>query len=351
MPKKCQVVRPRCMNLSLDVHECAVAYPFVPMPVGMFFTIGPTEWAVGDKQSAKVKQTGDGLIKLGHDCEYLRPHLFFPIPTPEVIMWLVHSATGSSETVWASFKTKHDDEPTALMFLDFDIGWMALLNQLNCGDLPVNPNVVSIQTPTNVYAGMSLGDVLACALRIIVEAALAWLVKKVQSKVSKWASKKLEGSAVARLAHKAERAIERSEKKVHTLLASKLVKAPLLRGLADKVLDQRQLRAAAQVLMRNAGDPMRHKLATEAVNKALMRTAGPVVDAAQDDAEEALASEAGDWLKDRYDLRVNPIELVVSPADALSELVAGDHSAHYDYVAALVDGRHATPPEEAHRER
>lgn len=348
MPKKCQVVRPGCMNFSLDVHEGAVQLPFVPVPTGMYFTVGPTEWIVGNKQNAKVRQTGDGLIKLGHDCEYLRPHLPFPVPCPEVIFWALHSATGSSKTAWGSFKTKHGDDPIALMFLDFDIGWMALINQLNCGDLPINPNVVSIQAPTNVYAGMSLGDVLTCTLQIIVDAVLSKLIEAVSSRVSKWASKKLERTVVGKLVEKSEAFVERSEEKASMGIASKLLKAPLLRGFVDRSMTQRQFRAAAQVLMRSKSNPLRHELAEKAVALVRSRVEHQLTEKLSavvgDVAEEAL-SALGERIEKRYDLPVNPVDAVLSPSDTLGELVGEEVSAHYDYIAALIDGRPYSPPE------
>jgi hypothetical protein len=79
------------------------------------------------------------------------------------------------------------------MFLGFG-SCVAVINQADCGDLWFNPTILSVQRPTNVFAGMSLGDFLGCLFLIIVDAILSKLLEKLfdkvlgklKGKLSKW---------------------------------------------------------------------------------------------------------------------------------------------------------------------
>lgn len=79
---------------------------------------------------------------------------------------------------------------------------MAVINQADCGDLWYNPTILSVQAPTNVFAGMSLGDILGCLLMILIDGAASKLLEKVLGKLTdrftKWLAKTPLGSSAIR---------------------------------------------------------------------------------------------------------------------------------------------------------
>ncbi len=339
---KCQVVRPLCLNIAIDMHAAAIQAPFIPLPKGWYFNIATTEWAVGDKQHGTVKEKGDGLIKLGHDCMLLRPHLPFPVPCPEVIFWAVFTALGSSKTAWASFKTRHGGNPTAVMFLGFG-SCVAVINQMDCGDLPVNPTILSVQAPTNVFAGMSLGDILGCLALILVDALLSKLLDKIGSKIGSKLGKWFEKTAIGK-------ALKEAEEKLSSKIASKIMKAPGIRSLVDKAVAANQFRYATKILLQYKNNPFRHEMAERAVQRAESMLQHKFADQIKEQVlakgKEKVAGMLGDKLKEANHLPVNPLNVALNPKDVIKDLVKGENSASGDRFGALIDGRPYTPPRE-----
>lgn len=373
MAMKCQLVRPGCWNFAVDMHCAAIQWPFIPLPKGWYFNAASTEWAVGDKQHAKIRESGDGLIKLGHDCQFLRPHFPFPVPFPEVIFWAVFTALGSSKTVWASFRTKHGGEPTAVMFLGFG-SCVAVINQADCGDLWFNPTILSVQRPTNVFAGMSLGDFLGCLFLIIVDAILSKLLEKLfdkvlgklKGKLSKW----LKSTKLGKYFDDLGKKFAKLSAKLNTKIASTLMKAPGLRSLVSKSVGQNQFRYATKILLQFKNNPLRHELAQNAVDRAqgmlekkfgemlgkqlVKPVAEKVVGAGAQSllglpvnpvkaVTNPLATASGAVTK-AVGLPVDPVKAVTKPHDVITDLLKGGNNANADRLGALIDGRPYTPP-------
>lgn len=373
MAMKCQLVRPGCWNFAIDMHAAAIQWPFIPLPKGWYFNAASTEWVVGDKQAATVRESGDGLIKLGHDCQFLRPHFPFPVPFPEVIFWAVFTGLGSSKTVWASFRTKHEGNATAVMFLGFG-SCVAVINQADCGDLWWNPTILSVQRPTNVFAGMSLGDFLGCLFLIVVEAVLTKLLEKLfdkalgklKGKLSKWFKSTKLGKYLDDLGKKAAKLSE----KVNNKLASLVMKAPGIRSLVDKAVAANQFRYATKILLQFKNNPLRHQLAENAVNRAermltekFAKQLGtqlvkPVAEKVIGAGAQSLLglpvnpvkavtnplATGSAYASQRLGLPVDPVRAVTKPADAIGDLLKGPNDVNGERLGALIDGRPYTPP-------
>lgn len=339
MAMKCQLVRPLCLNIAVDMHAAAIQWPFIPLPKGWYFNIATTEWVVGDKQHGTVKQRGDGLIKLGHDCQYLRPHLPFPVPFPEVIFWAVFTALGSSKTVWASFKTKHGGNPTAVMFLGFG-SCVAVINQADCGDLWYNPTILSVQVPTNVFAGMSLGDILGCLLMILIDVLLSKLLEKVLGKLTDRFTKWLAKTPLGKLLAKAK-------DKVSNKLASILMKAPGIRSLVQKAVAANQFRYVTKILLQYKNNPFRYQMAQNAVDRAESMLTKQFAKQLEKQVVDKVIGKGtgavGDAIKSATGLPVDPIKAATKPADVITDLIKGENNANVERFASLVDGRPYTP--------
>ncbi len=312
---KCQLLRPGCLNVGVDLHGAAIQWPFVPLKWGLYATVAKTEWITGDRQHGTVKQSGDGCIKLWHDCMLLRPHIPLVFPFPELLFWIVFSALGSSKACWGSFRTKHGGNFTAVVLLGNGSN-VGVINQLNCGEPVPVPNVLSIQTPTTVFADVNLGDFLGCLAAIAVDVLIALLVRKVSSKLKK----------------------PGFTDKLGRRLASKFIQAPVVRNLVNRATDKEVTSITTRVLTQFAESPFRYSMAQKGVDRVMERFTNQLGDLL---GQRVISGATVKGAKTVWSLFGNDMKGAVglpnrAPGDPAQPNIM---QRGYERIAQLVDGR------------
>jgi hypothetical protein len=187
VPFSCQLLRPTCLVLGIEVHDGLGLTPIgVPAPSKtMWASIGTSGGIPGiaDLPAATVWGGGEQIVRREHDTKLMRPHLsiinFLPPPpavtvTPVVDLGLfvVNTLLGATTPIWAAMtvKAKFDagEKPVAVIMLLPGL-CAGSANQMVCSD-PCNlPMSTSVQMPTTVYAGMSGGDIVAGLIAMAVD--------------------------------------------------------------------------------------------------------------------------------------------------------------------------------------
>jgi hypothetical protein len=142
-----------------------------------------TYYGMGDSPVANVIICGEPAVQKGADSKYLRPHVVVVgITPPNVIVgpfidlgfFVLVIAVGCSKPIWGPTTVKVAGKAIAVI----GIPYVPLnpLNQLICSDPCDLPLGSGVQMPSNVFAGMSLGDYLLCLVSLAVDMLVSFVL-------------------------------------------------------------------------------------------------------------------------------------------------------------------------------
>lgn len=185
----CMPVRTLCLVIGREFHG-ALGVPVPPVPpvapskLTLYISAITSYYGVGDAPVANVIVCGEPAIQKGSDSKYFRPHVTVVsvvppnIAFPGVIVDLGFIAFvfifGASKTIWGPTSVKVSGKAIAVIgipFVPFNP-----FNQLVCSDPCDLPLGSGVQMPSNVFAGMGIGDYLLCVVSMAIDMLVSFLL-------------------------------------------------------------------------------------------------------------------------------------------------------------------------------
>lgn len=187
----CMPVRTLCLVTGRELHGAlgtlilppAPPVPFTPSDMSLWVSAITTYYGMGDPPVANVLICGEPAVQKGADSKYLRPHIVIVgIVPPNVIVgpiidlgfFVLVIAVGCSKPIWGPTSVKVAGKSIAVMGIPFVP--LNPFNQLVCSDPCDLPVGFGIQMPSNVFAGMSLGDYLLCVVSLAIDMLVSFVL-------------------------------------------------------------------------------------------------------------------------------------------------------------------------------
>ena len=252
MTVKCQLLRPHCLVLGLELHSALGMLGPVPMlsEHSGWLSAGMLGGGIGgDEPASKVKGSGTGVIRKSHASGQPREH-FLPIPgAPPVLFPLIlmdlglyrlHANSGEAKAAWSAgtVKAGFGGETHSLAVLQMCpplcVGGA---DHVVCSDPISSPITIAAQIPNSVFAGFTNEDLVAGVVTFAVDALIDHVVNALCSAVVGRAARRLANAVVNGAA---ERLLRRSEAAVVRSLVRTLEAAS-----AKPFLEEMQGQAAA----------------------------------------------------------------------------------------------------------
>jgi hypothetical protein len=187
----CMPVRTLCLVIGRELHGAlgtliappAPPVPFTPSQMSLWVSAITTHYGMGDPPVANVIICGEPAVQKGADSKYLRPHVVIVgIVPPNVIVgpvidmgfFVLVIAVGCSKPIWGPTTVKVAGKAIAVMAIPYIP--INPYNQLICSDPCDLPVGFSAQMPSNVFAGMSLGDYLLCLISLAIDMVVSFIL-------------------------------------------------------------------------------------------------------------------------------------------------------------------------------
>jgi hypothetical protein len=234
MPVACQIVKPACLVIGMMERHTGLGLTPIGIPAPnpntfwmSIFTIYNSGILGDEKSSSVYSNNSSSFIKRAHDSKHMRPHIVLfsipPIVVPPVAdlgLMAVVIALGSAKTMWGPFSIKAEiaDSQNPAVVLVPPGSFVGIANFLLCSDPVAIPNLVNVQVPNTVFAGMAPGDIVGCLVAAALDMALSFLLDKIMEwgpikgvvgKVSAYLGAKLSGVLGKVLSQKAMKFLTR----------------------------------------------------------------------------------------------------------------------------------------------
>lgn len=186
----CMPVRPSCLVIGRELHGALGTnmvppppVPFVPSDMSLWVSADNTYYGQGDKPVATVIICGEQAVQKGADTKYLRTHVVIIGILPPTVQvgpivdlgfFILVIAVGCSKPLWGPPSVKVAGKSIAVMGIPFVP--LNPFNQLVCSDPCDLPVGFGVQLPSNVFAGMSLGDYLLCVVSLAVDMLVSFVL-------------------------------------------------------------------------------------------------------------------------------------------------------------------------------
>lgn len=187
----CMPVRTLCLVTGRELHGAlgtlilppAPPVPFTPSQMSLWVSAITTYYGMGDAPVANVIICGEPAVQKGADSKYLRPHIVIVgIVPPNVIVgpivdlgfFVLVIAVGCSKPIWGPTSVKVAGKSIAVIGIPFVP--LNPFNQLVCSDPCDLPVGFAMQMPSNVFAGMSLGDYLLCLVSLAIDMLVSFIL-------------------------------------------------------------------------------------------------------------------------------------------------------------------------------
>ena len=187
----CMPVRTKCLVLGRELHGALgtlIAPPAPPVPfksstMSLWLSASTTHYGIGDPPVPDVIICGEPAVSKGADSKYLRPHVVVvgvippnvqvgPIVDLGFIILVI--AVGCTKPIWGPRSVQASAKSVAVIAIPYSP--FCPFNQLICSDPCDMPIGVSLQMPSSVFVGMSLGDYLACMVSIAADMLLSFIL-------------------------------------------------------------------------------------------------------------------------------------------------------------------------------
>lgn len=217
----CMPVRTLCLVIGRELHGALgvpvpPVSPVAPSKLTLWISAITSYYGVGDPPVANVIVCGEPAIQKGSDSQFARPHvtvlsivppnIVFPAVVIDLGFFVFVIGFGCSKTIWGPTSVKVAGKAIAVMGIPFVP--INPFNQLVCSDPCDLPVGFGAQMPSNVFAGMGLGDYLRCLVSLAVDMIVSlvlnlifggldflgtFLGKNVMAKIEKFLGPKLVG--------------------------------------------------------------------------------------------------------------------------------------------------------------
>jgi hypothetical protein len=187
----CMPVRTKCVVLGRELHDALgtllpASVPFTPSKISLWLSASATYYGFGDKPVAKVMICGEPAVNKGADTTFCRPHVsvigMVPPnvqvnPIADLGFFVLVILAGGTKTVWGPRSVQADSKSVAVIAIPYSP--FCPFNQMICSDPCDMPIGVSLQMPSSVFAGMTLGDYALCVVNIAADMLLSFILNMI----------------------------------------------------------------------------------------------------------------------------------------------------------------------------
>ncbi|AKT37997.1 hypothetical protein [Chondromyces crocatus] len=170
----CCVIANNHWMYGLDLHQGFPALIFAPMiPYAPHVVVARVRWGpwtgASSKEATTVQTPGGNVISKVFDIGALIPHVTFPA-LDHIVWMLLYTLLSSSQGHFGVASVVTDKGPIAVALM------LNVNPQLDCGTIPLPTGVV--QADNTVVAGLTLGDLIAGLLSMLLTGVVTWGIGK-----------------------------------------------------------------------------------------------------------------------------------------------------------------------------
>ena len=187
----CMPVRTKCVVLGAELHDALGTLvppgtPFTPSKISLWLSASATYYGFGDKPVEKVMICGEPAVNKGADTTFCRPHVsvvgMFPPnvqvkPITDLGFFVLVILAGGTKPVWGPRSVQADSKSVAVISIPYSP--FCPFNQMICSDPCDMPIGVSLQMPSSVFVGMTLGDYALCVINIVADMLISLLLNMI----------------------------------------------------------------------------------------------------------------------------------------------------------------------------
>jgi hypothetical protein len=183
-------VRTKCVVIGRELHGALGTstvppppVPFTPSNMSFWLSASPTHYGCGDLPVPDVIICGEPAVNKGADTKYRRPHLVVIGMLPPTVLVgpvvdlgfiILVIAVGCTKPIWGPSSVQAGAKSIAVIGIPYSP--VSPINQLICSDPCDLPIGISVQMPSSVFVGMTLGDYLKCLVSIAVDMLLSFIL-------------------------------------------------------------------------------------------------------------------------------------------------------------------------------
>lgn len=186
----CMPVRTKCVVLGRDLHgalgtQTPPGIPFTPSTMTLWISASTTHYGLGDPPVPDVIICGEPAVNKGADTKYARPHVVVIGMIPPTVLvgpiidlgfFLLVIAVGCTKPIWGPRSVQAGAKSVAVIAIPYSP--FCPFNQLICSDPCDMPIGISLQMPSSVLVGMTLGDYAMCIVSIAADMLLSFLLNQ-----------------------------------------------------------------------------------------------------------------------------------------------------------------------------